>query len=106
MATVDSRAIRRPARPTGALLVGDPETVAEKILQVNEALGGISRLTFQMSVAALPHAKMLRAIELLGTEVAPMVRKSPPLTVPAGDADKGSSRRLGAINPKRSIYNE
>jgi hypothetical protein len=48
----------------------------EKILQVNEALGGISRLTFQMSVAALPHAKMLRAIELLGTEAAPMVRNS------------------------------
>src|SRR6266446_4857471 len=60
--------------PTGALLVGDPETVVEKILQVNEALGGISRLTFQMSVAALPHAKMLRAIELLGTRVAPVVR--------------------------------
>jgi len=60
--------------PTGALLFGDPERVAEKILQVNEALGGISRLTFQMSVAALPHAKMLRAIELLGTEVVPMVR--------------------------------
>jgi probable LLM family oxidoreductase len=62
--------------PTGALLVGDPERVAEKILKVNEVLGGISRLTFQMSVAALPHAKMLRAIELLGTEVAPMVRNS------------------------------
>ena len=62
--------------PTGALLVGDPETVAEKILRVNESLGGISRLTFQMSVAALPHAKMLRAIELLGTDVAPMVRNS------------------------------
>jgi alkanesulfonate monooxygenase SsuD/methylene tetrahydromethanopterin reductase-like flavin-dependent oxidoreductase (luciferase family) len=62
--------------PTGALLVGDPETVVEKIVQVNEALGGISRLTFQMSVAALPHAKMLRAIELLGTAVAPMVRNS------------------------------
>ena len=60
--------------PTGALLVGDPERVAEKILQVNETLGGISRLTFQMSVAALPHAKMLRAIELLGTEVVPIVR--------------------------------
>jgi hypothetical protein len=60
--------------PTGALLVGDPETVAEKILRVNESLGGISRLTFQMSVAALPHAKMLRAIELLGTRVAPIVR--------------------------------
>ena len=62
--------------PTGALLVGDPEIVAGKILQVNESLGGISRLTFQMSVAALPHAKMLRAIELLGTRVAPLVRKA------------------------------
>jgi len=60
--------------PSGALLVGDPETVAEKILRVNESLGAISRITFQMSVAALPHAKMLRAIELLGTRVAPLVR--------------------------------
>jgi probable LLM family oxidoreductase len=60
--------------PTSALLVGDPETVAEKILRVNESLGGISRITFQMSVAALSHAKMLRAIELLGTRVAPLVR--------------------------------
>jgi probable LLM family oxidoreductase len=62
--------------PTGALLVGDPETVAAKILRVNESLGGISRLTFQMSVAALPHAKMRRAIELVGTKVAPIVRDS------------------------------
>ena len=60
--------------PTGALLVGDPKTVAEKILRVNESLGGISRFTLQMSVAAFPHAKMLRAIELLGTRVAPLVR--------------------------------
>jgi probable LLM family oxidoreductase len=62
--------------PTGALLVGDPETVAEKILRVNESLGGISRLTFQMSVADLPHAKLRRAIELLGTRVAPVVREA------------------------------
>jgi probable LLM family oxidoreductase len=61
--------------PTGALLVGNPETVAEKILRINDSLGGISRLTFQMSVASLPHAKMMRAIELLGTRVAPLVRK-------------------------------
>jgi probable LLM family oxidoreductase len=60
--------------PTGALLVGDPETVGEKILRVNASLGGISRLTFQMSVADLPHAKLMRAIELLGTRVAPLVR--------------------------------
>jgi probable LLM family oxidoreductase len=60
---------------TGALLIGDAETVAKKILYVNEALGGISRITFQMGVSTLPHDKMLRAIEILGTRVAPMVRK-------------------------------
>src|SRR6266404_2192363 len=61
--------------PTGALLIGDAETVAKKILYVNEALGGISRITFQMGVSTLPHEKMLRAIEILGTRVAPVVRK-------------------------------
>src|ERR1700732_2808480 len=59
--------------PTGALLIGDAETVAKKILYVNEALGGISRITFQMGVSTLPHQKMLRAIEILGTRVAPIV---------------------------------
>jgi probable LLM family oxidoreductase len=62
--------------PTGALLIGDAETVAKKILYVNEALGGISRITFQMGVSTLPHAKMLHAIEILGQSVAPMVRKA------------------------------
>src|ERR1700730_14244875 len=61
--------------PTGALLIGDVKTVATKILYVNEALGGISRLTFQMGVSTLPHEKMLRAIEILGTRVAPVIRK-------------------------------
>jgi len=61
--------------PTGALLIGDAETVAEKILYVNEALGGVSRITFQMGVSTLPHQKMLRSIEILGTRVAPIVRK-------------------------------
>jgi probable LLM family oxidoreductase len=69
--------------PTGALLVGDPETVAEKILRVNESLGGISRLTFQMSVADLPHAKLMRAIELIGTRVAPLVRRALGSAAPA-----------------------
>ena len=69
--------------PTGALLVGDPETVAEKILRVNESLGGISRLTFQMSVADMPHAKLLRAIELIGTRVAPLVRRALGSATPA-----------------------
>jgi alkanesulfonate monooxygenase SsuD/methylene tetrahydromethanopterin reductase-like flavin-dependent oxidoreductase (luciferase family) len=58
----------------GALLVGQPEEVAEKILEQSEALGGISRISFQMDVAALPPAQLLRAIELLGTRVAPLLR--------------------------------
>src|ERR1700691_4830226 len=60
--------------PTGALLIGDAKTVAKKILYVNEALGGLSRITFQMGVSTLPHEKMLHAIEILGTQVAPIVR--------------------------------
>jgi len=60
--------------PGGALLIGDPETVAEKLLAVSESLGGLSRLSLQMSIAALPHAKALHAIELLGSKVAPIVR--------------------------------
>jgi probable LLM family oxidoreductase len=65
-------------RPTGALMVSDAETVVEKILRMNESLGGVARISFQMSVAALQHDKLMRAIELLGTKVAPMVRKSLP----------------------------
>jgi probable LLM family oxidoreductase len=62
--------------PTGALLIGDAATVARKILYVTEALGGISRITFQMGVSTLPHKKMLRAIEILGNQVAPIVRNA------------------------------
>ena len=61
--------------PTGALIIGDPERVAEKILYVNQALGGLTRITFQMGVSALPHHKMLRSIELLGTRVVPIIKK-------------------------------
>jgi probable LLM family oxidoreductase len=61
--------------PTGALMIGDAETVATKILYQHEQLGGFSRVTFQMGVSTLPHPKMLRAIEILGTRVAPLIRK-------------------------------
>jgi len=61
--------------PKGALLIGDAETVAEKILEANGALGGISRLTFQMSVSTVSHRKLLHAIEILGTQVVPLLRK-------------------------------
>jgi probable LLM family oxidoreductase len=55
--------------PTGALIVGDAVAVAAKIKHYSDSLGGISRLSFQMSVAGLPHQKMLRSIELLGSRV-------------------------------------
>lgn len=58
----------------GALLVGNPEEVAEKLRAHSESLGGISRIQFQMSVASLPHEKLMSAIELLGTRVAPLLR--------------------------------
>ena len=59
----------------GALLVGNAEEVADKILRHSEALGGISRITFQMDVAELPQSKLLRAIELVATGVAPVLRQ-------------------------------
>jgi probable LLM family oxidoreductase len=59
--------------PTGALLVGNPEEIAAKILRHSESLGGISRFTFQMDNANLPHTKLMRSIELIGTRVAPLV---------------------------------
>ena len=55
--------------PTGALTVGDPEAVAAKILHIDRALGGISRMTILMGASPVPHAAALRSIELLGTEV-------------------------------------
>jgi alkanesulfonate monooxygenase SsuD/methylene tetrahydromethanopterin reductase-like flavin-dependent oxidoreductase (luciferase family) len=60
--------------PEGALMIGDPDEVAEKILRHSDALGGVSRVTFQMNAASLAQEKMTQAIELIGTRVAPAVR--------------------------------
>ncbi|WP_295120084.1 LLM class flavin-dependent oxidoreductase [uncultured Chitinophaga sp.] len=61
------------AGPSGALLVGGPEEIAKKIQRHSEALGGISRLTFQMDTAGLPHEKLMQSIELMGTKLSPLV---------------------------------
>jgi len=61
---------------TGAFFIGDPETVARKIDYVDEALGGVERISFMMSGGPLPHAKLLHAIELLGTRVKPLLAES------------------------------
>jgi alkanesulfonate monooxygenase SsuD/methylene tetrahydromethanopterin reductase-like flavin-dependent oxidoreductase (luciferase family) len=57
----------------GAVVVGSPEQVAEKILFQHEVFGH-RRFLMQSSLGAAPHREVLRSIELLGTEVAPVVR--------------------------------
>lgn len=58
----------------GALYVGDPETVAQKIIHLRKHVG-ITRFMLHVPVGTMPHDEVMRAIELLGTEVAPRVRK-------------------------------
>jgi probable LLM family oxidoreductase len=59
----------------GALIVGGPEDVAKKLIRHSEALGGVSRFTFQMDSANLSHEQLLNAIELLGNKVIPLVNQ-------------------------------
>jgi len=59
----------------GALVVGEPQEVADKILRHSEALGGITRFTFQMDNAGLSHLQLMKAIELIGDKVIPLVNK-------------------------------
>lgn len=61
--------------PHGALLIGSPDEVIEKILYEHE-LFGHQRLLLQLSVGPMPHSQIMRAIELYGTVVAPAVRKA------------------------------
>lgn len=61
--------------PGGAFLIGDPATVAKKIIEASAALGGVDRFTFQMSSASAESIAMRKSIELLGTDVVPAVRR-------------------------------
>jgi alkanesulfonate monooxygenase SsuD/methylene tetrahydromethanopterin reductase-like flavin-dependent oxidoreductase (luciferase family) len=58
----------------GANLIGSPQEVIEKILFQHEIFGN-DRFLLQLTVGPMPHAKVMRAIELFGTEVAPVVRR-------------------------------
>jgi len=62
--------------PNGALLVGNPEEVTEKIIRHSQALGGnISRITFMMNPASLPHDKLMQATELIGSRIVPVLHE-------------------------------
>ncbi|HLT16949.1 MAG TPA: LLM class flavin-dependent oxidoreductase [Acidimicrobiales bacterium] len=62
------------AGPDGALFVGSPDTVADKIVRVAQGLG-LDRFDLKYSAGTLPHEAMMRSIELYGTKVAPQVRE-------------------------------
>jgi probable LLM family oxidoreductase len=59
--------------PNGAMLLGDPETVARKIIREHQ-LFGFTRFSLQFTVGSMPHDKVLRCIELYATQVVPMVK--------------------------------
>ncbi len=61
--------------PYGALLIGNPEEVTEKIIRHSQALGGISRITFMMNPASLPNEKLMQSTELIGSRVAPVLHE-------------------------------
>ncbi|MBX3597651.1 MAG: LLM class flavin-dependent oxidoreductase [Rhizobiaceae bacterium] len=67
----------RSIGPDGHLFVGDPEAVAEKIIATHRLFRN-DRFMIQMAIGELPHSKLMKAIELFGTRVAPIVRKEIP----------------------------
>lgn len=78
----DERGFHRPSKvsydaqvaPAGGLFVGNPEEVAEKIVRMHRHLGH-DRQIFQLDFSSVPQKLVLEAIELLGTEVQPLVRQ-------------------------------
>ncbi|OBQ67337.1 LLM class flavin-dependent oxidoreductase [Mesorhizobium erdmanii] len=68
--------------PDGALFVGNPEQVAEKIVAQHRIFNN-DRFLLQMAIGTMPHAKIMKAIELYGTRVAPIVRKETAKSAPA-----------------------
>jgi len=61
--------------PSGHLLIGEPERVADRIIELHKLFGN-DRILVQMAIGAMPHKELLRAIELLGTKVAPKVKEA------------------------------
>ncbi|MBL8792221.1 MAG: LLM class flavin-dependent oxidoreductase [Rhizobiales bacterium] len=59
--------------PTGNLIVGGPDRVADRIIELHSIFGN-TRILIQMAIGTVPHAEQMRAIELMGTKVAPKVR--------------------------------
>ena len=61
--------------PNGHLLIGDPERVADRIIELHRVFRN-DRILIQMAIGAMPHKQLMHAIELLGTKVAPRVKEA------------------------------
>lgn len=61
--------------PSGHLIIGDPDRVADRIIELHRIFRN-DRILIQMAIGAVPHAQLMRAIELLGTKVAPKVKEA------------------------------
>ena len=61
--------------PDGHLLIGSPNEMADKIIALHRIFGN-QRILIQMAIGAMPHMQVLKAIELLGTKVAPLVKEA------------------------------
>jgi len=72
---VTRRHFEAQIEPSGSIVIGDPEEVAQKIVRHSKALGGISRFTFQLDNAGLSHHQLMNSIKLIGEEVIPLVKK-------------------------------
>ena len=59
--------------PTGNLIVGSPERVADRIIELHSIFRN-TRIMIQMAIGTVPHSEQMKAIELMGTKVAPKVR--------------------------------
>jgi alkanesulfonate monooxygenase SsuD/methylene tetrahydromethanopterin reductase-like flavin-dependent oxidoreductase (luciferase family) len=82
--------------PHGALLVGSPSEIVDKILRHSETLGGLSRISFQMNAASLPHEKLMHAIETIGARVVPALHAEAATASRATGCVGRSSHRSGA----------
>jgi probable LLM family oxidoreductase len=74
--------------PHGALLIGSPQQVIDKILYEHELFGN-DRFLLQLTVGSMPHERVMRAIELLGTDIAPVVRREIARRTGAGAVSSG-----------------
>jgi alkanesulfonate monooxygenase SsuD/methylene tetrahydromethanopterin reductase-like flavin-dependent oxidoreductase (luciferase family) len=70
---ITAAALEQSCSPAGHLIIGTAEEVAEKIVKLHQLFGN-TRIMIQMAIGTVAHAEVMKAIELMGTKVAPMVR--------------------------------